>query len=134
MCLCDMQVIRGYFSRGLSGPPTEALSSKQQMEKERRGEISPQERLLPFSVSSIFHLTIKPEHFNKQSTLRSTSNVKTKCHLPFNCLGSWQISQVCVCVCACINTFLPEYRRRPGQFTSTDVPTTLPKPQWLNNS
>lgn len=37
MNLCVLQVMRGYCSGGLNGPPTEALSSEQQMEKERQG-------------------------------------------------------------------------------------------------
>lgn len=122
-CLRVMQVLRSYCSGGLRGPPTAALSPKSSRWKKkdkdrRRGEISPQERLPRFSNSSMFLPTIKPEHFNKRSTLRSTSNVKAKGRLPFNCLRSWEIL-MSVHVCVCANAFLPEYLRRPGQFTST---------------
>lgn len=140
-CLRVMQVSRSYCSGGLRGPPTAALSSKSSRWKKkdkdrRRGEISPQERPPRFSNSSMFLPTIKPEHSNKRSTLRSTSNVKAKGRLPFNCLRSWEIlMSVHMCVCMCANAFLPEYLRRPGQFTPTRrFPTTLPKPQWPNNS
>ena len=58
-----------------------------------------------FFVSSIFLLTMKPEHFNKPSNLSSTSDVKAKGHLPFNCLGSWAIL-TSVHVCELIHFFL----------------------------
>lgn len=116
--------------------PLKASRWKKKDKDRRRGEISPQERPPRFSNSSMFLPTIKPEHSNKRSTLRSTSNVKAKGRLPFNCLRSWEIlMSVHMCVCMCANAFLPEYLRRPGQFTPTRrFPTTLPKPQWPNNS
>lgn len=110
-----MQVSRSYCSGGLRGPPTAALSSKSSRWKKkdkdrRRGEISPQERPPRFSNSSMFLPTIKPEHFNKRSTLRSASNVKAKGRLPFNCLRSWEIlMSVHVCVCALMHFFLSIY-------------------------
>lgn len=127
-CLCVKRAIRGSCASGLRGPPTEALFSKQRTEKGWRSQ----------TRRDTHHLRgdwcLSPSSSSFFCETRRTSGQCPISPLTAMKEGEFLQARLCVWVCVSFNAFPPEYHIRPGQFASTDVPTTLPKPQWLNNS